>query len=335
MPFNTVAFLGIVPLAQLLGFATEELSMRMGQTVAGLMNATLGNAVELIVAIFALIKCELRVVQSSLIGSILSNLLLVLGMCFFAGGTRFSEQGFSLGAAQMNASMLNVAAVAVLLPTMFFWANRATSPDTTVEALEDITSKASQATLKLSHGLAVLMLILYLGYLTYQLRSHAYVYEDVNNPEVVPSLKYGERRKSASTTSLDAPVLERAAALDEAALAGATHEETPSLSLVACCILLAVITVLVALTSEYLVDSIDGVATKSGLGKEFIGLILLPIVGNAAEHATAVTVSVKDKLTLSIGVAVGSSIQIGLFVIPFIGTFLFHHIHLHCSDFEP
>jgi Ca2+:H+ antiporter len=88
------SFLAIIPLAKLLSFATEELSMRVGQTLAGLLNATLGNAVELIVAIIALVKCELHIVQSSLVGSILSNLLLVLGMCFFAGGTRFSEQGF-------------------------------------------------------------------------------------------------------------------------------------------------------------------------------------------------------------------------------------------------
>jgi Ca2+:H+ antiporter len=329
---STVSFIAIIPLAQLLGFATEELSMRVGQTLAGLLNATLGNAVELIVAIIALLKCELRVVQSSLIGSILSNLLLVLGMCFFAGGTRFSEQGFSLGAASINSSLLILSAVAVLLPAMLFFA--ATSASTNAPSVADTRADI----LKISHGAALLLLGVYVCYLVFQLRSHAYVYEDTNNPEVVRSLKYGERRHSSSPSLSSStnvadestkPILRRATPVlgsDVEATpspAAATEEEegeTPSISVLATVLLLIAVTVLVALTSEFLVESIDGMSTKAHINKEFIGLILLPIVGNAAEHATAVTVSVKDKLTLSIGVAVGSSIQIALFVIPFIVT---------------
>jgi Ca2+:H+ antiporter len=307
--------------------------MRVGQTLAGLLNATLGNAVELIVAIIALLKCELRVVQSSLIGSILSNLLLVLGMCFFAGGTRFSEQGFSLGAASINSSLLILSAVAVLLPAMLFFA--ATSASTNAPSVADTRADI----LKISHGAALLLLGVYVCYLVFQLRSHAYVYEDTNNPEVVPSLKYGERRHSSSPSLSSStniadestkPILRRATPVLGSDIeatpspAAATEEEeegeTPSISVLATVLLLIAVTVLVALTSEFLVDSIDGMSTKAHINKEFIGLILLPIVGNAAEHATAVTVSVKDKLTLSIGVAVGSSIQIALFVIPFIVT---------------
>ncbi len=106
-----MSFLAIIPLAKLLGFGTEELSLRVGQTIGGLLNATLGNVVELIVAILALVKCELQIVQSSLLGSILSNVLLVLGMCFFAGGLRFSEQSFGDAGAQINSSLLLISVI--------------------------------------------------------------------------------------------------------------------------------------------------------------------------------------------------------------------------------
>jgi Ca2+:H+ antiporter len=326
-----VSFLAIVPLTQLLGFATEELSLRVGQTVAGLLNATLGNAVELIVAIIALVKCELRVVQSSLIGSILSNLLLVLGMCFFAGGTRFSEQGFSLGAAHINSSLLTLSSVAILLPALLYF-TVIVQVESGSSALDVASKRAGADILKISHGAAVLLLTTYGCYLIFQLLSHPYVYDDSNNPEVAHSLKYGERRMSSSTLSAPSPGVEvtpclaRATpigpdSLEEGSIARYDEEvEKPNINLFACILLLAGVTAFVAITSEYLVDSIDGMSTKAHINKEFIGLILLPIVGNAAEHATAVTVSVKDKLTLSIGVAVGSSIQIALFVIPFIVT---------------
>lgn len=111
-----MTFIAIIPLAGLLGFATEEVSLRLGQTLGGLVNATLGNTVELIIAIIALIKCEIEVVQSSLVGSILSNLLLVLGMCFLAGGFKYAEQSMKETAAQLNMSLLLIAVVAVLVP---------------------------------------------------------------------------------------------------------------------------------------------------------------------------------------------------------------------------
>lgn len=113
------AFLAIMPLAQLLSYGTEEIALRVGQTLGGLINATLGNAVELIVAIIALFHCELTIVQTSLIGSVLSNLLLVLGTCFFVGGLRFKEQEFKQTAAQLNSGLLMMAVVAVLIPAGF------------------------------------------------------------------------------------------------------------------------------------------------------------------------------------------------------------------------
>ncbi|OBZ72492.1 Vacuolar calcium ion transporter [Grifola frondosa] len=263
------SFLSIIPLAKLLAFATDELSMRVGQTLAGLLNATLGNAVELIVAIIALVKCELQIVQSS--------------PFHFAAGAQIADP---------------------------------------LEGRE---------ILSVSHGAAIILLFIYGSYLVFQLFSHKALYSDTSD-DVFKSTKYAHKTKffknrlttepeqiseATATTSThmngdgDADV---EAAVPEAA------EETPQMSVALTIGLLAVVTVLVAVTAEWLVDSINGLTESGHISREFVGLILLPIVGNAAEHVTAVTVSVKDKLTLSLGVAVGSSIQIALFVIPFIVT---------------
>jgi Ca2+:H+ antiporter len=323
--------LSIIPLAKLLAFATEELSLRVGQTLAGLLNATLGNAVELIVAIIALVKCELQVVQASLVGSVLSNLLLVLGMCFFVGGLKYSEQGFGASASQLNASLLTISVIAVLLPAAF---NIAANP-----VLSD--AQEGHDILAVSHGVAIILLFIYAAYISFQLYSHAALYEDrsikttnytspkfrmhmprrlrhLKDPESTPppTAAFGtESMESSQTlparrTQFEEPPHSPIEEKDE--------EETPNLSLWMTIGLLVGVTVLVAVTAEWLVDSISGLTLTTPITKEFVGIILLPIVGNAAEHVTAVSVAVKDKLNLSIGVAVGSSIQIALFVIPFI-----------------
>jgi len=331
------SFLAIIPLAKLLAFATDELSIRVGETLAGLLNATLGNAVELIVAILALIKCELRVVQSSLVGSILSNLLLVLGMCFFAGGTRFSEQGFAISATQLNSSLLTLSVIAVLIPAAFdLVSNNNQIPN--FSPLQEQTD-----IIKVSRGVAVVLLFIYLSYLVFQLFSHKSLY-DGNNKDMKPqTIHYAPRHpKKVDTPAENASSSSHTAIGDLESghaepIEEEEEEEVPQLSVVVTIVLLVVVTVLVAVTAEWLVDSIDGLANTGNISKEFIGLILLPIVGNAAEHATAVTVSVKDKLTLSLGVAVGSSIQIALFVIPFIvilGWILGHPMTLLFDPFE-
>ncbi|KAJ3734230.1 calcium proton exchanger [Lentinula guzmanii] len=293
------SFLAIIPLAKLLAFATDELSIRVGQTLAGLLNATLGNAVELIVAIIALVQCKLHIVQSSLIGSILSNLLLVLGMCFFAGGLRFSEQGFGAVATQLNSSLLTLSVIAVLLPAAFHM-NVTTETD----------SDEGQDILKVSHGVALVLLFIYASYLFFQLYSHATLYTD---DDAKPSTPYPKRGHRGTTIEEPQPDGDLERNKEE-------EDETPQMSLFTTIALLVIVTVFVAVTAEWLVDSIDGLTSSGAISEEFVGIILLPIVGNAAEHVTAVTVSVKDKLTLSLGVAVGSSIQIALFVIPFIIT---------------
>ncbi|KAL0562976.1 hypothetical protein V5O48_019102, partial [Marasmius crinis-equi] len=335
--------------------------MRVGETLAGLINATLGNAVELIVAIIALTKCELQIVQSSraypasmlqtrYLGTLgaprvftkappsrvlgaeraqrFFNLLLVLGMCFFAGGIKYSEQGFGAAATQLNSSLLTISVIAVLLPAAFHL-------NVNLQGQTPSDSDESQDILKMSHGVAILLLIIYLGYLVFQLYSHTTLYSD----EAVSfkSTKYADKKKTDEETgtpdsqspnatrtgTVNSSTMVRSSTLMEAHKeeqeeAEEEEEETPQMSFPMALVLLAIVTVLVAVTAEWLVDSINGMVENSPIiTKEFIGIILLPIVGNAAEHVTAVTVSVKDKLTLSLGVAVGSSIQIALFVIPF------------------
>ncbi|KAF8340660.1 calcium/proton exchanger [Cantharellus anzutake] len=324
------AFLAIIPLAKLLAWGTEELSMRVGQTLGGLLNATRKQ------------QCKLRVVQSSLVGSILSNLLLVLGMCFFAGGTRFAEQGFMQTTAQLSVSLLVLSVTAILIPAAFKVA--------TTQNLQDHDQQVD--VLRMSHGVALILLAIYISYLIFQLWSHAHLFneKDVNNApspskQYPPSdgkrrarfeaaknkVKHLGRKKSNGSHSTEeqgeqtnkmegtsAPVQDGNADAEKGAGTSVVDEETPQLTLVVTFGLLVIVTLLVAVTAEFLVSSIDGLTQSGNISEEWVGLILLPIVGNAAEHVTAVTVSVKDKLDLSIGVAVGSSIQIALFVIPFL-----------------
>lgn len=231
-------FLAIIPLAKLLGFGTEELALRVGQTLGGLLNATLGNAVELIVAIIALAKCEIQVVQSSLLGSILSNLLLVLGMCFFAGGIKYSEQGFKIGAAQLNSSLLVISVIAVLLPAAF---NAAFSDNLSAQAEQD-------RILKMSRGTAVILLVIYLAYLAFQLFTHPHLYadgdadpDDVNVREgrAIPLMKRHRAFKPAKSVAKERRAEE---GLDEEE----EEEELPQLNVWVALGLLVVVTVLVA-----------------------------------------------------------------------------------------
>ncbi|KAG1849242.1 calcium proton exchanger [Suillus subluteus] len=316
-----LTFLAIIPLAKLRAYTTDDLSIRVSQTLAGLLNATLENVVELIVSIIALTKCELGIVQSSLMGSILSNLLLVLGMCFFAGGMRFSEQGFGLNAMQVNSSLLTISAIAISLPGAFHM------------ALQGHPSYSELSTnyniLRISHGVAIILLSIYGSYLVFQLFSHKALYNadiqktkgyEGHNPWLQLRLY---RRKTAKPILSPEPMGDEEAATDPTGFA--STEDTDSevetyMSIPVALGLLVVVTTLIAVTAEFLVDSINGLTESRAISKEFIAVILLPIVGNAAEHVTSVTVSLKGNITLSLGVAVGSSIQIALFVIPFIVT---------------
>lgn len=266
------------------------------------------NAVELIVSILALVQGQVLIVQTSLIGSILSNLLLVLGMCFFFGGINRVEQFFNVTVAQTAASLLALAIGSLIIPTSFhLWATG------------DQQSKTNEVT-ALSRGVSVLLLIVYGAYLFFQLKTHTVMYNE-------PSKKVGKRRtrvkKGDAIKGMAQGGANMSAATGGEVLQGdhmrqEDDEDKPQLSIWVAIITLAVSTAFVAVCAEFMVDSISALTEgPNGISKTFVGLILLPIVGNAAEHATAVTVAVKDKMDLAIGVAVGSSLQIALFVLPF------------------
>lgn len=520
--------IAIVPLAGLLSHATESVSKKLGDTIGALMNVTFGNAVELIIFIIALVKDEIRIVQASLLGSILSNLLLILGMCMVLGGLRFREQIYNSTVTQMSACLLSLSVISLLLPTAF-------------HASFNDTDKADLQVLRVSRGTSVILLLIYILYLVFQLNSHAYMYE--STPQHVidreslpgPAAHYfesssssesdssssdsdssghsystarrikralkGKKSRKQSVASVDtekpanlsipaspgvetppeplgrsvsgpaASSSQNQAALElseeavealadnegkkkrrkhkrkhhrrdepqhangettipeesaEAATPGldafddantkrvdfalgpdleaqpgnpkakpfslrtlrpnlaknfsqnvftspvpnpnlaASGQQQPrplrrtqsmpsqhqsyrdnpralppivpivvnsqgknhdgdddddesDISRTSAILLLLGSTALVALCAEFMVDAIDGIVDgKSGISETFVGLILLPIVGNAAEHVTAVTVAMKNKMDLAIGVAIGSSIQIALFVTPLV-----------------
>ncbi|KIJ10681.1 hypothetical protein PAXINDRAFT_101945 [Paxillus involutus ATCC 200175] len=335
-------FLAIIPLVNLLAFATEELSLRVGSTLAGLLNATLGNTVEVTVSAIALTKCQLDVVQSSLVGSILSNLLLVLGMCFFAGGSRFFEQGFGAGAVLVQSSLLTISVIAILLPGAILVVTQGMANyDQTL---------AGQKILNLSHGLAIILLFIYTSYLTFHLFSHKSMYQD-DSDEIQPSKKYiGEnpfsgpfRRRlrhgkqpedsitgSALVTSHQVDHVRFCEPIFDPETMGVGLElelelevEQPQMSVAASLGLLVAVTALVAATAEFLVDSIDGMTESASIPKQFVLVVLLPILGNAAEHAkhvTALRKSVGDRMSRSVHGVVGSSLHTALFVIPLLVT---------------
>lgn len=274
-------FLAIIPLAAVLSFATEEISRRLGETLGGLLNATFGNAVELIVSVIALRAGEIQVVQSSMLGSILSNLLLVLGMCFMLGGFfnmndangNGMEQSFQSVTAQTTCSLMALSSASLVIPAALY------------NVLDSAHEHEKQASiLLLSRGTAIILLLLYVLYLWFQLRTH----KNLFMPE------------------------------DPAELEAANDEEDAAMSPWAAAAVLIVVTLGVSVCADYLVDSIDAIVEKHDISKNFIGLILIPIVGNAAEHVTACVVAVRNKMDLAMGVAIGSSIQIALLVTPFL-----------------
>ncbi|KAE8184564.1 hypothetical protein CF336_g7752 [Tilletia laevis] len=278
-------FLAIVPLAKLLGDCTEQVSIKLGPTLGALANATFGNAVELIVAIVALTQGQLRIVQTSLIGSILSNILLVLGMSFIAGGLYRSESVFQQTAAQASGSIMTLGCITVVIPAAYQGARRfAAVMEGGHEALRVLKGKEDagieEGLLFISRGTAIVLLVIYLLYLVFQIRTHSHLFEAIPNED------------------------------DE------EEAETPKMSPIASIVGLLLVTVITSFNADYLVGAIDEVAKNYGIPKAFIGIVLLPIVGNAAEHVTAVVMAYKGKMEIAVGVAVGSSIQIAVGVIP-------------------
>lgn len=256
------AALGIVPLADFIGEATEELATYTGPRIGGLLNATLGNAAELIITIFALREGLLDLVRASITGSILGNLLLVMGLSLLLGGLKHGVQQFDKRQAAINATMLILAVVALMVPSLFDSAFNAA-----VESQE-------VSEIRFSESVAVVMIILY-----------------------ALSLLYSFRDK-------DSPL----------AREGVSHAAKWSLR--RSIIVLVGATVGVVLVSEILVGAVEHVTVELGLTEFFIGIIVIPLVGNVAEHLVAVQVAIKDDMELSMAVSLGSSLQIALFVAP-------------------
>jgi Ca2+:H+ antiporter len=227
-------------------------------------------------------------VQASMLGSILSNILLVLGCCFIAGGIKYKQQTFNSTVASTMSSLMAVASASLIIPATLY------------AALSGSEASTDKLINTLSRGTSIVLLFIYISYLFFQLKTHTELFDDAEAQE-------GNQQEPELLSPW---------------MAGAV---------------LVVITLLVAICAEYLVDSIDSIVETAHISKTFIGLILLPIVGNAAEHVTAVVVAWKDKMDLAIGVAIGSSLQIALFVTPFLvilGWIMGKDMTLHFETFE-
>jgi len=281
----TLAFVlslaAIMPLASLMGRATEEIALRTSQTIGGLLNATFGNSAEIIIALMAVYAASeglalgtvegqhtadtmVHLVQASLIGSILGNLLLVLGLAFVWGGLRHRVQSFSPDAVGANSSLLLLAVIALIVPTTF--------------AMTTSGDAATTGVLNLSRLVAFVLLGLYALFLLFQLKTH----HDLFSSE------------------------------------GHHHGEEPKMGMRAAMALLVISTLGVIWMAEILVHSVESAAESIGLPHLFIGVILLPFFGNAAEHFAAVSVAGRNKMDLSFTIAVGSSTQIAVFVAPLV-----------------
>lgn len=276
LPVFITAGLAIIPLAGWMGVSTEEIAVVLGPSWGGLLNATFGNATELIIALIALNEGLVNVVKSSIVGSIISNLLLVLGLAMLLGGIKYKEQDFQPVMARVNASAMNLAVIAMLLPTAVSVTSTGVAA-TTVQSLSD--------------AVAIILIAVYGLTLLFSMKTHTYLY-DAGTAEF-------ETVSEAASIAAEPP---------------SEEPHVPNLKLWVTVLVGA--TLIVAAESELLVNALEPATEQLGLSPLFTGVILLPIIGNAAEHATAVTVAMKDKMELSVSVAVGSSLQIALFVAP-------------------
>lgn len=269
-----LAALGVIPLAHLMGTATENLSERTGPTLGGLLNATFGNAAEMIIAIIALTKGLTPIVQASLTGSIIGNLLLVAGASMVAGGYNRDRQSFSRTSAETNAGLLVVAVAAMLFPAIFHL---------TAERLHDV--EITEHELGISVGTSVILLIVYVLGLFFTLKTHAHLF---SHPRHSPAV---------------------------AAETGEGHHGEPWSVGKAIGMLLAA-SVGVAIVAELLVGSAEKMAHQLSWNEVFVGVILLAIIGNAAEHSTALLLARNNDMDTAMTICYQSSVQIALFVTP-------------------
>lgn len=280
--------LAIIPLSGFLGKATEELSTYTGPTVGGLLNATLGNLAELIIAVLALRAGLIDLVKASITGSILGNLLLVLGAAQLAGGLRHKVQRFSVALAGLSISLLTVSVIGLVIPAMFL----ATHPDPT-----------HLLTRKVSVGVAALLITGYALSLVYSMGTHRSVFGEGAD---VANESHGEDKAARWSLGRSVGVL--------LAAAGG-----------------------IGWVSEILVGSTEAAIARVGLSEVFVGIIVVPIIGNAAEHSSAVLMAMKNRMDLAVSIAVGSSAQVALLIAPilvFVGLALGKPMDLAFNVFE-
>ncbi|HRF95923.1 MAG TPA: calcium/proton exchanger [Aggregatilineales bacterium] len=285
-----VSALAIIPLAKFIGEATEELAIYTGPKFGGLLNATLGNAAELIITVFAIRAGLLDLVRASITGSILGNLLLVLGLSLLVGGLKNGVQIFDRRTASINATLVILAVVALMIPSLF---------DAAIQE-----NKAAE--LGLSEAVAVVMIILY-GLSVF------YTFQQSKNSAHVPVVHEPEEKQEEEV------------------------HHTPKWSVRFSLGVLAAATLGIVFMSEFLVGAVQHVTEEIGLTEFFIGIIVIPMVGNVAEHLVAVQVAYKNKMELSLAISLGSSLQIALFVAPalvFISVLMGNPLLLVFNEFE-
>ena len=267
----SAAALGVIPTAAVMGEATEAIASRTGPGIGGLLNVTFGNAPELIIAFFALIEGLQEVVKASIVGSIIGNILLVLGAAMLVGGLPRDKQTFSRTAATAQSAMLLLALAALILPAAFQLIHGGGLPGVGEERVNFGSDLE-----RLSFGVALVLLASYVAGLIFSLKTHRRVFNPYEEEE------------------------------------GGEHHWTMKRAVV----MLAIAAVFVGLMSEILVGSISDASKDIGLSEFFVGVFVVAIVGNAAEHWVAVLVAAKNKMDLAVNIAIGSSAQIALFVAP-------------------
>ena len=255
---------GIIPLAALIGRATEDLAVRRGPRIGGFLNATFANLPEMIVSAFLVLGGEVEVVKLAITGAIIGNLLLVLGAAVFFGGLKYQEQTFNAKVAGVHTASLALAVVALIMPTLFHTA----APAASFRARETV-----------SVGVAGILILIYLSSLLFSFKTHRDVL-GIPLTESVPTWSSGQAAFLLSASAVATAVL-----------------------------------------SDLLVGSLHPAIGALGLSKPFVGLVVVPVVGNAAEHVGAVRLAVRDQMDVAIEIAIGSSTQIALFVAPFLVFF--------------
>jgi len=263
-PVFVVSCLAILPLAGLMGEATEQMAHRSGPGIGALLNATFGNAAELIIGFVALRAGETEIVKASLTGSILGNMLMVLGLAMLVGGWRHKELVFNRMAAETGSGMMVLATVALVIPAIY----------------ASVTQHREPAHLEsISLDISLVLVLTYVASLVFQLKTHVRLFQpSAGGVHVAPPERVWSRTRSIVV------------------LIGAA--------------------VLVGFVSEVLVGAVDAAGRALGLGKVFMGVVVIAVIGNAAEHSTAVLMAARNKMDLAFGIAMGSSMQIALFVAP-------------------